>query len=81
MAYHLNEIPKGELGEISKIIEEIEELRDAEEQGCKIMALVELSDVYGAIEFYLNKHYPGIIMEDLKEMHEITKRAFESGRR
>ena len=79
--YHLRQIDKGILGEISKIREETDELQDAVAQGCTIMALVELSDLYGAIDHYLKKHHPGTTMEDLKIMSYITSRAFLSGRR
>lgn len=51
--YHLREIPRGTYGELSKIKEEIEEIEDSIAQGCKVMELVELSDLYGAIEGYL----------------------------
>jgi len=50
--YHLREIKKGELGQFSKIEEEFEEFLDAIEQKNPIMALVELSDMMGAIEHY-----------------------------
>lgn len=50
--YHKKKIKKGTLGEISKIKEEILELEDALEQKNKIMALVELSDLFGAIKLY-----------------------------
>jgi hypothetical protein len=53
--YHLRTIPKGVLGEISKIHEEYEEVLDAIEQGSVIMELVELSDLYGAFESYTEK--------------------------
>lgn len=79
--YHLAEITKGELGEISKIREELEELEDAVHQGVKIMALVELSDMLGAIEAYLEQHHSGITLDDLYAMSEVTKRAFKNGRR
>lgn len=81
MAYHINEIKKGQIGKSSKLLEEVEELMDAEQQGCKIMALVELSDLYGAIDLYLKENYPNITMDDLKSMSAITQRAFMSGRR
>lgn len=77
--YHINEIPKGELGKISKIHEELDELRDAEQQGVRIMMGVEMSDIYGALEEYALKH--GFTMEDLKAMSDVTKRAFKNGRR
>lgn len=79
--YHLNKIEKGVLGESSKIMEEVLELQDAEKQDVKIMALIELSDMVGAIQMYLNKHYPDITLNDLIAMSNVTKRAFESGHR
>lgn len=79
--YHLSEITRGVLGDSSKILEEVSELIDAEQQNCKIMALVELSDLYGSIEAYLEKHYPNTQMADLKIMSDITVRAFVNGRR
>jgi hypothetical protein len=79
--YHLDEIPRGEFGELSKVYEEIAELADAEEQGAKLMLLQELSDVIGAIEGYLTKHHPSITLDDLIKMKAITTRAFESGAR
>jgi hypothetical protein len=81
MGYHIKKIKKGQIGESSKIKEEVEELIDSENQSCKIMALVELSDIYGAIELYLQKHYPSLSMADLKKMSDITQRAFRDGSR
>lgn len=43
--YHLQSIPKGEVGCISKITEECLELSDAAVQGCKILVLCELADL------------------------------------
>ena len=77
--YHLQEIPKGILGTISKIEEEVLELKDAEAQSSKIMIMVELSDLYGAIEEYAKSF--NISMDDLKNFSDITKRAFKNGRR
>lgn len=79
--YHLVDIPKGVLGESSKIAEELAELQDAEGQGDRIMALVELADLYGAVELYLAKQYPGMSMDDLKKFSATTRRAFQNGRR
>lgn len=78
--YHLRDIKRGEIGELSKIEEELEELKDALEQESKIMALVELSDLYGAIELYIKKHF-NMTMRDLNKMSEITQRAFRDGYR
>jgi len=63
--YHLRQIKKGTVGELSKIFEELDELEDAEEQNVRIMALVELSDMYGSIERYLEKYLPSITIKDL----------------
>jgi len=79
--YHLAKIQKGELGKISKIQEELDELKDANLQRSKILELVELSDLIGAIQAYLVRQHPGITLEDLKHMAEITKRSFDSGER
>ena len=79
--YHLVKIEKGVLGESSKIMEEVLELQDAEKQECKIMGLVELADLIGAVKHYLTKNHPGIDLYDLETMAIITKRAFDNGRR
>jgi phosphoribosyl-ATP pyrophosphohydrolase len=77
--YHLTKIEKGIVGTISKIEEELNELKDAESQKSKIMIMVELSDLYGAIEEYCNTQ--GVSIEDLKTFSDITKRAFKNGSR
>lgn len=80
--YHLSEIPKGVVGEFSKIEEEFYELKDALEQGNKVMSLVELSDLIGAIKLYLEKEYgKSIEIYDLMTMAKATQRAFECGDR
>lgn len=80
MGYHKREITRGIFGEFSKIQEEYEELIDAHEQGGKILELVEISDLYGAIEGYLNLKY-GMSMDDIKQMSEMTSSAFKEGKR
>lgn len=79
MGYHKNKIKKGVLGELSKIQEELDELKDAEEQGVKILIHCELSDLYGAIREYANKF--GLSMDDLKQMSDLTESAFRDGQR
>lgn len=81
MGYHITEIKKGKFGDLSKLQEELDELKDCELQENKIMALVELSDLYGAIKGYLEKNIPSMTMEDLKIMSEATERAFKDGTR
>lgn len=77
--YHAVKIKKGVLGEISKIQEELDELKDAENQGVKILIAVELSDLFGAIREYAKKY--GLKMADLHDMAKLTRKAFEQGHR
>ena len=79
--YHLAEIQKGQLGEISKIQEELDELKDAAAQDVRVMELVELSDLVGAIQSYLDHHHAGYTINDLIQMANVTHRAFVNGRR
>ena len=81
VGYHVTDIRRGEFGEASKVREETDEFLDALEQGVSLMALVELSDLYGAIEGYLKRHHPGVSMDDLRRMSDVTQRAFINGRR
>ena len=81
MTYHLKEIPRGEFGELSKIQEEVLEAIDAEEQNNRLMVLIELSDIIGAIDGYLVKYYPDFQLRDLITMAKATQRAFNSGAR
>jgi len=78
--YHIRQIVTvGEFGTTSKIREEVEELEEALEQDNKILALVELSDIYGALEGVAESL--GVTMYDVKKMAEATRRSFESGER
>lgn len=77
--YHLRPIPKGVLGEISKIREELEELEDAAAQGIVILEIVELADLYGALR--ARAEALGLRMADLEAMADVTARAFRNGRR
>lgn len=79
MGYHLRTIEKGELGEFSKIKEEFEELEDAILQSDSILTLCELSDLYGAIESYIQRW--NLDMESLKDFSKKTKSAFKEGTR
>lgn len=81
MSYHLQPIEKGVLGEPSKIKEEFEEFIDAVYQGNQILILNELSDMIGAIDYFLGKYHPTISIADLCKMARTTQRAFESGDR
>lgn len=79
IGYHLENIPKGEYGDISKVKEEVYEFIDARHQNIRIMEMMELSDIYGALEAVAIKY--NLTMDDLKSMSDCTKRAFISGGR
>jgi phosphoribosyl-ATP pyrophosphohydrolase len=79
--YHVRSITPGVLGELSKIQEELDELADAQAQGSKIMMLVEMADLYGALQLYLEQNFSDVTMEDLARFSAITRRAFTNGRR
>ena len=79
--YHDQIIPKTSAGSFLKILEETEEAKDAFLSNNSIMLLVELADLYGAMELFLEKEHPGVDMKNLQKMHEVTKRAFQNGRR
>ncbi len=81
MAYHVDKIEKGEVGKSSKILEEVNELIDAEKQGNKIMSLVELSDIVGAVRLYLEDNFKDITVNDLVVMSNATISAFKDGTR
>jgi hypothetical protein len=50
--YHLYEIPKGQMGQYSKVTEEFMEFQDALTQECSIMAILELADLVGSAKYY-----------------------------
>lgn len=79
MGFHINPIEKGILGTSSKILEEVQELIDAENQNLKILALWELSDIIGAIQLYLEERYPTITIYDLIKMAEKNSDMFKEG--
>lgn len=79
MSYHINKIPRGNYGDISKVQEEVCEFIDAKEQNVRIMEMLELSDIYGALEAVANTY--NLTMEDLKAMSDRTKESFNSGER
>ena len=67
------------MGEPSKIREEFEEFEDAIAQDNLIMAIMELSDMLGAMELYLQTY--NLELVDLIIMKDKTKETFISGRR
>lgn len=79
--YHKATIVRGVFGDDSKIFEEVDEFADALDQGVTLMALVELSDLIGAIRGYLAKHHPSITLDDLIAMSDVTHRVFSTGYR
>lgn len=79
MGYHIKEIKRGRLGEFSKIQEEMEELTDAVQQNIPPLIICELCDVIGAVELYAKKW--NLTLDDLIKMKNLTKSAFEEGKR
>ena len=79
MGYHTKEIEKGKIGQFSKIKEEFEELEDAFNQNDTILMLVEMTDLYGAMEEYIKRW--NLDMSQLKEFSDKTKSAFRDGTR
>lgn len=81
--YHSkNGITRGTYGEFSKVDEEFEELRYARAQQNKPMEIMEIADLLGALNGYLEKKYKGTInIYDAIKMMEATKKAFENGKR
>lgn len=79
MGYHTREIQKGVIGEFSKIKEEFEELTDGYNQDNKVLIICELTDLVGAIEEYAKKF--NLTIMDLKSFSDLTKSAFNDGKR
>ena len=80
MGYNKREIPRGTYGEFDKIEEEFYEALDGMEQRNPVLVLVELSDLIGAIEGYVNAHF-SLSLDDIIKMKEATHRAFWDGTR
>ena len=78
--YHTVAIPRGTFGELSKIYEEVEEMKDAERQDNPILMLCELADLLGAVDGYVKKHH-NMTVEDVLKMTKLNAKAFESGYR
>ena len=81
MAYHKAHIEKGHLGFSSKIQEELDELKDAEQQQARILMLCEVADLIGAIEAYMKAKFSGFTLEDAIGMARLTQSEFEEGKR
>lgn len=79
MSYHKIKIHKHDFGSPYKLQEEATEYIDAVATNNKIMALVELSDLFGCLEHEVSKY--GMTVEELKVMSDATKSAFTSGAR
>jgi len=79
MGYHKDIIPKGKLGEFSKVEEEFLELKDAFKQNHKILMLCEMADLVGSIEALANKM--NMSLDDIIQMKNSTKESFEEGKR
>ena len=78
--YHVREIPKGVLGEFSKIVEEYTELLDAHEQNSNVLEICELTDLIGAIRYYARNKF-NLSLDDLIKFSMQTENAFKNGKR
>lgn len=79
MGYHKLDIHKHQQGSPYKIQEEFLEYIDALATGNKIMAIQELSDLFGCIKLEASKL--GYDLNDLRVMSDLTKKVFEGGSR
>lgn len=79
MSYHKLKIHKHSVESPYKIQEEFLEYIDAIATGNKIMAIQELSDLYGCLENEVAKF--GLGVHDLKVMSDVTKKVFLEGSR
>ena len=79
MSYHKLKIHKHHHNSPYKLLEEFTEYIDSIATGNKIMALQELSDIYGCLENEVNKLNYNI--SDLKVMSDLTKQVFQEGTR
>ena len=79
MSYHKLNIHKHSVNSPYKIQEEFLEYIDAIATGNKVMAIQELSDLYGCIENEIKKY--GMCIADLKIMSDLTREVFKSGTR
>ncbi len=68
-------------GHFSKIEEEFHELKDAMNQQDRVLALVELSDLIGAIDGFLKNEFKTIDFNDIIKFSKLTQNAFETGDR
>lgn len=80
LGYHLKTIDRGKYGEFSKVQEEWEELKDSIEQNNKILELIEICDLVGAIEAYCENHHHATLKQII-DFSNVTKRAFRDGTR
>ena len=77
--YHKINIMKHSYASPFKLVEESLEFVDAIAQGNRIMASVELSDLFGAIKRQAS--LLNLTIEDLDKMSSTTERVFENKRR
>lgn len=76
MAYHDTDIPKGVLGQFSKIMEEVLEMKDAIDRNAKVMVIAEMVDIIGALELYVEANYPCLTLADLVTMSQLTRQSY-----
>lgn len=79
--YHTSDIPKGKAGEFSKITEEYHEALDAHENNNPVMLLLELADMLGAVERFLEVQHPTVTLDDVVKQAKLTNEVFRRGLR
>lgn len=79
MSYHKLKIHKHAVGSPYKIQEEFLEYIDSLATGNLVMAVQELSDLYGCIETEIQKF--GMTVQELKVISDLMKEVFDSGTR
>lgn len=74
-------VPEGVLGEFSKIEEEVDEMREALEQKNRVLVLIEMLDLLGAVDLYAQKQYNLTLremveyVEPYSQFRELLKKA------
>lgn len=72
--FHVMPVRQGTYGELSKIQEELDEALDAETRGQKLLLMIELSDIIGAVAGVAERH--GYSLDDLIQFSELRRNVF-----
>ena len=72
--FHVMPVRRGTYGELSKVQEELDEALDAETRGQKLLLMIELSDIIGAVAGVAERH--GYSLDDLIQFSELRRNVF-----